>query len=104
MNDAISEVANKFDLPNDWINTDFIMTKSYSEKLIRYSVYYKSFSNGCLNVRTIKDEYLIAMKLVSGRKYKNDLSDIIGILDSNKSITISLIEKKNMTRHYILFQ
>ena len=25
-------------------------------------------------------EYLIAMKLMSGRKYKNDLSDIVGIL------------------------
>lgn len=93
MNDAISVIANKYDLPTDWINTDFMMTKSYSKKLIRYSVHYKTFGNGVLNVRTIKDEYLIAMKLVSGRKYKNDLSDIIGILNDNKNIDLSLINK-----------
>jgi hypothetical protein len=33
-----------------------------------------------LTVRTISAEYLIAMKLMSGRRYKNDLSDIAGIL------------------------
>ena len=31
-------------------------------------------------MRTVSREYLVAMKLMSGRKYKNDLSDIIGIL------------------------
>jgi len=30
--------------------------------------------------RTVASEYLIAMKLMSGRRYKNDLSDIAGIL------------------------
>lgn len=30
-------------------------------------------------------EYLIAMKLRSGRKYKNDLSDIIGILAEHEN-------------------
>ena len=44
-------------------------TLSYSPKLEQYSVYYKSFY-GVLNVRTISAEYLIAMKLCSGRKYK----------------------------------
>ncbi len=44
-----------------------------------YTVYYKTFY-GVLSVRTISAEYLIAMKLRSGRKYKNDLSDVIGIL------------------------
>ncbi len=33
-----------------------------------------------LNIRTISAEYLVAMKLMSGRRYKKDLSDIIGIL------------------------
>ncbi len=32
------------------------------------------------NGTTVPAEYLIAMKLRSGRKYKNDLSDIIGVL------------------------
>ncbi|MCM1200971.1 MAG: hypothetical protein NC312_07050, partial [Bacteroides fragilis] len=44
-----------------------------------FSVYYKTFSN-VLQIRTVSAEHLIAMKLRSGRKYKNDLSDIIGIL------------------------
>lgn len=96
MNDAIIKVAEKYDLPTDWINTDFKITKSYSDKLINYSTYYKTFGNGTLEIRTIKDEYLIAMKLVSGRKYKNDISDIIGIISEIKKerdISLSEIEK-----------
>ncbi len=54
-------------------------TDSYSPKLTEFSIYYKTFSN-VLQIRTVSAEYLIAMKLRSGRKYKNDLSDIIGIL------------------------
>ena len=44
-----------------------------------HSIFYKTFY-GVLNVRSVSAEYLIAMKLRSGRKYKNDLSDVIGIL------------------------
>jgi hypothetical protein len=43
------------------------------------SVHYKTFSN-ILTIRIITAEYLLAMKLMSGRQYKNDLSDIVGIL------------------------
>ena len=96
MNDVIGEIAKKYNLPSNWINTDFIKTKSYSKKLNLYSQFYKSFSNGTLNVRTIKDEYLIAMKLVSARKYKNDYSDIYGIVNelrkNKKEITIEQVE------------
>ena len=60
------------DLPNGWINSEFVWTESYSQKLEAYSVYYKTFSN-ILTVRTISAEYLVAMKLMSGRFYKNDL-------------------------------
>ena len=79
MKDAINRVGDKYHLPNGWLNTDFMRTGSYSPKLDEYSVYYKTFSN-VLTVRTVSAEYLVAMKLRSGRKYKNDLSDIIGIL------------------------
>ena len=79
MKDAINYVGDKFDLPNGWLNSDFMHTGSYSPKLDEFSLYYKSFY-GVLSVRTISAEYLIAMKLRSGRKYKNDLSDVIGIL------------------------
>jgi hypothetical protein len=83
MKEAILRVSDKFGLPNDWLNTDFKRTCSYSDKLEEVSIYYKTFSN-ILEVRTVAAEYLIAMKLMSGRQYKNDLSDIAGILWEHK--------------------
>ncbi len=79
MKEAINAVGDKFGLPNGWINDEFIKTESYTPKIIQYSKYYKTFS-GVLKVRTIRAEYLVAMKLVSGRRYKKDLSDIAGII------------------------
>ena len=79
MNDAINHVGDRFGLPNGWLNADFMRTSSYSPKLSACSKPYRTF-NQVLNVRTVSGEYLIAMKLKSGREYKNDLSDIIGIL------------------------
>ena len=79
MKEAINFVRDKFNLPHGWLNDDFKNTKSYTEKLRGVAVYYKTFSN-ILQVRTVAAEYLIAMKAMSGRRYKFDLSDIIGIL------------------------
>lgn len=79
MKEAIKIVGDKFGLPNGWLNTDFKTTTSYSDRITEVSVYYKTFSN-ILTVRTVAAEYLVAMKLMSGRQYKNDLSDIAGIL------------------------
>lgn len=96
MKQAIDQVGDRLGLPNGWLNTDFTRTKSYSPKLIEHSVYYKTFSN-ILTVRTVSAEYLIAMKLMAGRKYKNDLSDVIGILNCHKErgnpIMLSQIKK-----------
>jgi len=79
MKDAVNRVGDKLGLHNGWLNMDFKKTDSYSDKLSEVSLYYKTFSN-ILTVRTITAEYLIAMKLMSGRQYKNDLSDVAGIL------------------------
>jgi len=79
MKEAIIRVSDKMGLPNGWLNMDFKRTMSYSEKLAEVSIYYKTFSN-VLTVRTITAEYLIAMKLMSGRQYKYDLSDVAGIM------------------------
>lgn len=76
---AIRRVADRHNLPEDWMNSDFRYTDSFSTKLLQYSKYYKTFSQ-VLQVRTIKDEYLIAMKLMAFRSYKHDFSDIVGIL------------------------
>ena len=96
MNEVVEEIAAKHNLPHNWINTNFVNTKSYSEKLSQYSSFYKSYANETLIVRTIKDEYLIAMKLVSARKYKNDYADIYGIIEesrnSGKEITLKSLE------------
>ncbi|MDR1069091.1 MAG: hypothetical protein LBL36_07610, partial [Clostridiales Family XIII bacterium] len=100
MKEAINRVGDRLGLPNGWLNADFRNTRSYSDKLRGVSVYYKKFSN-ILEVRTVDAEYLIAMKLMSGRKYKNDLSDIAGILwehrKSGNPITREAVEKAVVT-------
>lgn len=85
MKEAINAVGDRLELPNGWLNTDFTKTSSYSPKLIQYSKHYRTYS-GVLNIRTINAEYLVAMKLMSGRRYKKDLSDIVGILNEQKRI------------------
>jgi hypothetical protein len=96
MKEAINHVGDKLGLPSGWLNMDFKRTKSYSDKLIKISVYYRTFSN-ILTVRTVSAEHLIAMKLMSGRQYKNDLSDVAGILweheNTGKPIARDAIDK-----------
>ena len=79
MKDAINYVGDKYDLPIGWMNDDFKKTESYTPKIVQHAGYYKTFSN-IVTFRTVSGEYLLAMKLKSGRKYKYDMSDIIGIL------------------------
>ena len=77
--DAIIVVGDKYGLPNGWINDDFMKTDSYTPRIVRYSQYYRTYSN-VMNIRTVTGEYLVAMKLRAGRQYKYDRSDVIGIL------------------------
>ncbi len=79
MKDAINIVGDRYNLPNGWLNTDFIKTSSYTPNIIKYSKYYRTFSN-VVTFRTITGEYLVAMKLMAGRQYKYDMSDVVGIL------------------------
>ncbi len=79
MKESINAVGDKFGLPRGWVNDDFKKTASYTPNIIYHSDYYRTFSN-VLKIRTVRAEYLVAMKLVSGRQYKKDLSDIAGIL------------------------
>lgn len=90
MKDAINCIGDKHNLANGWLNSDFTNTKSYSPKLLQFSQHYKTFSN-LLEIRTVSAEYLIATKLMSGREYKNDFSDVVGILleHNNKNSPIS---------------
>ncbi len=94
--DAINIVGERYSLPYEWLNDDFEKTDSYSPKLLQFSKYYRTYSN-VLTIRTISSEYLIAMKLRSGRQYKNDMSDILGILSEHdateQTITIEQIKQ-----------
>ncbi len=96
MKDAINHVGDKYNLPNGWLNTDFMETTSYSSKIAQYSQYYRTFSN-IVTFRTVSGEYLLAMKLMAGRQYKFDLSDIIGILWEHEKngapITLAQVKK-----------
>lgn len=96
MKDAINKVGDELGLPNGWLNSDFTKTKSYSPKLLQYSEYYKRFGY-VLEVRTISGEYLVAMKLMSGRQYKNDISDVVGILREEQERGMSLTLEKIKT-------
>ncbi|SDB26820.1 hypothetical protein SAMN02910317_01332 [Ruminococcaceae bacterium FB2012] len=79
MKEAINFVGDKFGLPNGWMNDDFKNTASYTDRIARFSTYYRTFSN-VVTFRTVTAEYLVAMKMRSGREYKYDRSDIIGVL------------------------
>lgn len=96
MKEAINAVGDKFGLPNGWVNDEFKRTASYTPKIVQYSEYYRTFS-GVLQIRTIRAEYLVAMKLVSGRQYKKDLSDIAGIVYeqqiAGKPLSYEMIDK-----------
>lgn len=96
MKDAVNCVRDQYGLPNGWLNADFQRTESFSPKLAEFSIYYKPFSN-VVTIRTISAEYLIAMKLRAGREYKNDLSDVLGILAAHEKrgtpISIAQIQR-----------
>ena len=92
MKEAADIVRDKYGLSNSWLNSDFIHTASYTDKLAFYSPQKDLGSLSLFTVRVVEREYLISMKLMSGRIYKNDISDIIGILlsERNKENGISL--------------
>lgn len=73
-------IADQYNLPDNWMNTDFSSTPSYSDKLREVSKHFCSFYHGSIEFRTVNAEYLIAMKMMSAREYRNDISDIVGIL------------------------
>ncbi len=96
MRDAINHVGDKYGLPSGWINDDFKKTDSYTQKIEQYSKYYRTYSN-IVTFRTVSEEYLVAMKMRSGRGYKYDRSDIIGILNAQEQkgepLTIDMIRR-----------
>ncbi len=95
LKDAIKVVAEKYNLSPHWLNSDFVKSSSYSNQLRINSVHYNDYLN-IISVRTIRAEFLVAMKLVAGRMHKNDISDIVGILhesrNQNEPLTLEKIK------------
>ena len=93
---AMNNTGDRLGLPNGWLNTDFARTKSYSPRIMEFSKYYRTYSN-IVTVRTITGEYLLVMKMMAGRQYKFDFSDIVGILweqdKSGNPLTLSDIQR-----------
>ena len=64
MRDAIFRIRDEENLPNDWINSDFTKTASFSPMLRLYSKHYRTFSN-IVEIRTITGALLIAMTFLT---------------------------------------
>lgn len=92
--DVIVRFADDNNLPRDWMNTDFVKTASYSDALMEVSRHYCWLNNQTLEIRTVSGVYLIAMKMIAHRDYRNDISDAIGIMieESECGHTISYEE------------
>ena len=103
MKEAINRVGDKYNLPSGWLNSDFMRTDSYSPRLIEHSQYYKQFSN-VLTIRTVTAEYLIAMKLRSGRKYKNDCRTLWAYLPPTKKREIPSLGSRWTKRYAICME
>ena len=78
--DVIAQFADDNNLPIGWMNTDFVKTASYSHVLTEVSRHYCWLNNNTLEIRTVSGVYLIAMKMIAHRDYRNDISDAIGIM------------------------
>ncbi len=95
MKEAANVVGDKYDLENNWLNSDFMKTSSYSDKLYQHSEYYKTFAN-ILEVRIVEPNYLLATKVKSFRSYKHDKSDVVGIISEERQksdVTIESVKK-----------
>ena len=95
--DIILDISQKHGIQDDWLNDDFKYTKSFSKQLSLISDHYCYYNNKELEIRTVKAEYLIAMKMMSYREFSRDVSDIAGIMiaetEANNHIDFEKITK-----------
>lgn len=77
---AAETIAANLDLDCDWLNDDVCVTRSYSERLLKYKRLYRTFDN--LSVYTISGIPLLCMKLISWRPNSNDYEDCLHIINT----------------------
>ena len=85
MKDAINNVRDKYNLPNGWLNSDFVNTSSYSDKLYQFSVYYRTYSN-IVTVRTVDAFLYNILYNHTGRNIFHDLWKLGNIAGIFKTI------------------
>lgn len=86
----VSKIAKEHNLEDDWLNSNVMVTQSFTENIGKYAEPYKTFS-GVLHVKVADSLTLICMKSVCCRPDSHDLLDIASILDEDSSITYDCI-------------
>lgn len=88
--EAIKIVGNDFKLANNWLNSDFVNTPSYSNEIIKKATLYNKYGKN-INVYCLETKYLLAMKIKSSRPEGGDIDDIIKMIYetrlNNKKLT-----------------
>lgn len=79
LKEAIENTASIFHLVNNWLNSDFATTPSYSKEIINKAILYKVYGKH-IYVFHLESKYLIAMKLKSSRPEGGDLDDIVKMI------------------------
>ena len=77
--DIALTMEEEFDLNHNWINNDFMFSKSFSPKLVNYIERTYTFSN-YIHYHFVKPACIAAMKCLALRFTRNDLSDIVNVV------------------------
>lgn len=84
---CIEAVSRDYSIPDDWMNSDFVKSPSFSTKLTHKAEFIKSY--GCLNVYKVCDLDLICMKLVAFRE--KDIADLQNLILDCPAITQDML-------------
>ena len=77
--DIALTMEEEFDLNHNWINNDYMYSKSFSPKLVNYIERTYTFSN-YIHYHFVKPACIAAMKCLALRFTTNDLSDIVNVV------------------------
>ena len=77
--DIALTMEEEFDLNHNWINNDFMFSKSFSHKLVNYIERTYTFSN-YIHYHFVKPACSAAVKCLALRFTANDLSDIVNVV------------------------
>ena len=77
--DIALTMEEEFDLNHNWINNDFVFSKSFSPKLVNYIERTYTFSN-YIHYHFVKPACIAAVKCLALRFTTNDLSDIVNVV------------------------